>query len=128
MRRLNPSALATVGAATAMVASAARTQESFLILLLLSLLRERKTSRAARRSWNRLGTFLNTRSARLRRCYAIDLAHPSHSSVRLDQSALKEDHHALLGRIACGKADIALASDDSPSFNATFRRCQCLRI
>src|SRR3954469_15693930 len=31
MRTLNPSALATVGAATAMVASAARTQESFLI-------------------------------------------------------------------------------------------------
>jgi hypothetical protein len=48
-----------------MVANAARTQESFFISLLLSLLRVEKTCEQSPRSWNCCGTFLKERSARL---------------------------------------------------------------
>jgi hypothetical protein len=64
MRKAKPWALATVGAATAMVANAARTQEIFFMSLLQSLLRRKKTGGMKRRSRNCYGTFLNGYSAR----------------------------------------------------------------
>src|ERR1700681_2944836 len=59
MRKPKLSALATVGAATAMVANAARTQATFFMSFLLSSLHGEKTILTLRRSWNSRGTFLN---------------------------------------------------------------------
>src|SRR6266849_3989150 len=61
--------LGTRAAIVAMVANAARTQEIFFMVLLLSLLRQEKTSGASRRSRNCFGTFLNGYSAKLPLCH-----------------------------------------------------------
>src|SRR3982074_539507 len=52
-----------------MGANAARTPEIFFMVLLLSLLRQEKTSGASRRSRNCFGTFLNGYSTRLPLCH-----------------------------------------------------------
>src|SRR5207248_10467601 len=85
-------ALATVGAATAMVASAARTQESFFMALLLSLLREEKTIGPSSRSGNCPGTFLNGCSGKLlvRNDVPVNKNHRSHE---LEESAKSADSH-----------------------------------
>src|SRR3954469_21675926 len=79
-------ALATVGVATAMVASAARTQESFFMALSPSLLREEKTIGTSSRSGNCPGTFLNGCSGKLRIRNDVPM-NKNHRSAKSEDSA-----------------------------------------
>src|SRR5882757_4282830 len=94
-------ALATVGAATARVANAARTQESFFMALLLSLLREEKTIGPSPRSGNCAGTFLNGCSGKLRIRNDVP-DEQNHRSHELEGSAKSVDRFSHVHCRRCG--------------------------